>query len=117
MLKRENRLKKNRHFIYIYRHGETKSLGKIALTFAKTKVRPFKIGFSVSKKIGKSVVRNKVKRRMRSACANLMKNKLFNKSYNYIFIAREGIELMTMNEIENNMMSLLKKAGVINEVC
>ena len=54
---------------------------------------------------------------MRSACANLIKNKQFNKSYNYIFIARIGIEQMSVKEIENNMIELLKKAGTINEVC
>ena len=65
MIKRENRLKKNKHFNYIYKNGTSIKLGVLSLVYTKTKFKPFKVGFSVNNKIGKAVVRNKVKRRLK----------------------------------------------------
>ena len=113
MIKRENRLKKNKHFNYIYKHGESVKQGTIALVYNKLKVKPFKVGFSVSNKIGKSVVRNKVKRKMREAFKQLIP--LADRRYNYIFIARDGIVDKTFIEIKENMLKLLQKAGLLNE--
>ena len=113
MIKSENRLRKNKHFKYIYKNGETKSVGYIALTFLKTKYKPLKVGFSVSKKIGKSVVRNKVKRRLRESFCSMQKN--INPNYNYIFVAKEGIQNLTYFNIQKDMLSLLKKCELYNE--
>lgn len=113
MIKRENRLKKNKHFNYIYKHGESKRAGNVVLVYTKLKFKPFKVGFSVSNKIGKSVVRNKVKRRMREAFNQL--RGLVDKRYNYIFVAREGIDELGFFEIKENMLSAIKKAGLLNE--
>ena len=66
MIKSINRLRKNKHFKYVYKHGETKGYKLLLLTFVKSKISEPKVGFSVSKKIGKSVVRNKVKRRIKT---------------------------------------------------
>ena len=108
MIRRENRLKKNKHFRYIYKHGETKQQDALSVCFVKTKYKPNKIGFSVSKKIGKSHVRNKVKRRMSGAFMSIYAN--VNNSYNYIFVARSGIENLTYEQIKQNMINILKKA-------
>lgn len=113
MIKKENRLKKNKHFKYIYNKGTSKALNSIAICFAPTKIKPFKVGFSVSKKIGKSNVRNKIKRRLRESFCSLINN--FNTGYNYIFVARNGIENMTYLEIKQNMADLLKKCGLYVE--
>ena len=113
MIKKENRLRKNKHFKFIYKHGETKSYNALALTFAKTKIQPFKVGFSVSKKIGKSVVRNKVKRRLRE-CFCLMQSGI-NKKYNYIFIAKAGIQDLTFEQLKANVKTLLLKNGLYEE--
>lgn len=113
MIKRENRLKKNKHFNYIYKHGTSLRVGTIALVYTKLKIKPFKVGFSVSNKIGKSVVRNKVKRRMRESFKQIMN--MVDRRYNYIFIAKDGIAEKSFDEIKNSMLTLVKKAGLINE--
>ena len=113
MIKSENRLRKNKHFKFIYRNGETKVCNCLTLVYLKTKYKPFKVGFSVSKKIGKSVIRNKVKRRLRESFVSLYKN--INKKYNYVFIAREGIENMNYWDIRNNMVEILNKSGLYVE--
>lgn len=113
MLKRENRLKKNKHFNYIYKKGQGVSLGSMSVVYIKAKVKPFKVGFSVSNKVGKAVVRNKAKRRMREAFAQILPQ--VDRRYNYIFVAKTSIAEKDFLEIKNNMLALLKKAGLINE--
>ena len=113
MIKKENRLKKNKHFNYIYKHGTSVRKESMALVFIKLKVKPFKVGFSVSNKIGKSVVRNKVKRRMREAFLQI--SNLVDRRYNYIFVARPQIVEKTFFEIKDDMLQLVKKAGLLNE--
>lgn len=108
MLKKENRLKKNSQFSYIYKHGQTKHTSILSLSFVKTQYKPFKVGFTVSKKIGKSVVRSKVKRRLREAFRLLIDN--VNENYNYVFIARPGIEKVSFLEIKDAIFELLEKA-------
>ena len=71
MIKRENRLKKNKHFNYIYKHGCAVRGNKLNLIHIKTKFKTFKVGFSVSSKVGKAVVRNKVKRRLKAVISQL----------------------------------------------
>ena len=110
MIKSENRLRKNKHFKFIYKHGTTKSFDYLTLTFVKTKTSPLKVGFSVSKKVGKSVVRSKVKRRLREAFCALQKN--INQNNNYIFSAKEGIQNLDYWQIKQNMQELLQKCDL-----
>lgn len=114
MIKKEYRLKKNRQFKYIYKHGESKSHQKLLLIFVKTKQQPFKVGFSVSKKVGKSVVRSKVKRRLRACFAKLIAS--VDNNYNYIFVAKEGIADMSFDELLLSMKELLIKAEKFNDI-
>ena len=110
MLPKQNRLKKNKQFTYIYKNGQTKHANKLSLSYIKTKFQPFKVGCTVSKKIGNSVTRSRVKRLLREATRIELNN--FNKSYNYIFIAREGIDQENLNSIRKTIVSLLEKAGL-----
>ena len=96
MLKKENRLKKNRHFKYIYKHGETKVLNKLSLVYIKTKFKTYKVGFSVSKKVGKSVVRNKIKRRLRE-CFLSLSNVSENEDTEYKII--NGVRYYRLSEL------------------
>lgn len=108
MIKKQHRLTKNKHFQFIYKRGKTSHSKFLTLVFVPTKIKPFKVGFSVSKKIGKSVVRTKVKRRLRE-CFNLLEN-CFNGEYNYVFIAKKGIEDLNFWAIKREMEYVLKKA-------
>ena len=112
-MKRENRLKKNKQFAYIYKHGKAVFSNHINLIYIKSKYKPLKVGFSVSKKIGKSVVRSKVKRRLSEGFRSLMPN--VNPNYNYIFIAKNGIESLDYWQILTEIKSLITRAGLYDE--
>jgi len=113
MIKKEHRLTKNRHFQFIYRKGESKQTRFLILVFVKTKFKPFKVGFSVSKKIGKSVVRSKIKRRLRESFNQIEKK--INPNFNYVFIAKKDIDNIPFLEVKKEMQQCLKKANLLNE--
>ena len=100
MIKKENRLKKNKHFNYIYKHGKSVRCGEVVLVYTKLNVKPYKVGFSVSNKIGKSVVRSKVKRRMSEAFKQFIN--VIDRRYNYIFVAKQGSENLSSQELQDN---------------
>jgi len=111
MIEKKHRLKKNRHFNYIYKNGKLVHGSFLNLVYLKTKIKPFKVGFSVSNKIGKSTIRNKVKRRLREGFKLYINN--VNNSHNYIFVAKVGIECKSFLEIAEEEKRLLKKAEML----
>lgn len=120
MIKKEHRLRKNKHFQYIYRKGQTKQSGAMSVVFVRTHIQPFKVGFSVTKKVGKSVVRSRVKRLMTEAFNQIQKTEetgsaVLNKNFNYIFVAKPSIVGLPLESVKKEMKICLKKANLINE--
>jgi len=110
MLSKNLRMKSPSQFDYIFKKGNTLKNNKLLIFYSKSKTNSPKIGIVVSKKIGKSTVRNKVKRRLReTVLANI---NILNKNYNYIFVARCGIENLKYSEILSIITSLIKKSEV-----
>ncbi len=106
MLKKTIRLKRNNQFQYIYKKGDKAFSNSIILMYTKTKLT-FKIGFSVTTKIGYAVVRNSVKRKLSEIFRLLLPN--LNKNYNYVVIAKQGIDKMSFEDIKRDCISCLKK--------
>ncbi len=102
----DHRLKKKKQFAYIYRKGTRKSTKYLTLFVTPSKFSCFKIGYSVSKKIGKANVRNKVKRRLKEIvrCSTYPKN-----YFNYVLMVREGIENLSFVELENQVKEIFSK--------
>lgn len=122
MIKKEHRLRKNKHFQYIYRKGQTKQSGAMSVVYVRTHIQPFKVGFSVTKKVGKSVVRSRVKRLMTEAFNQIYNTQdkttgcgVLNKNFNYIFVAKPSIVGLPLESVKKEMKICLKKANLINE--
>ena len=113
MIKSQHRLRKNKHFQYIYRKGLSKQTNFLTVVFVKTHLQPFKVGFSVTKKVGKSVVHSRVKRLMTEAFNKIEMQ--VNTGYNYIFVAKPEISQLSQAEILKEMQKVLKKANLLNE--
>lgn len=111
MLEKDNRLTKRKAFGYIYKNGEYKSGNNLTLMYVPTKLKKFKVGFSVSKKIGKAHIRNKVKRQLREAF-KAFKTQINNR-YNYIVVAKPTITDKSFKEIKEELFSILNKCGMI----
>lgn len=110
MLSKKFRMKNNSQFDYIFKKGKTLKNSKLLVFYSSCKSKNPKFGIVVSKKIGNSVTRNKVKRYLRENIRLLMDN--FSKSYNYIFVARQGIENLNFNQIKEILTLLIKKSEI-----
>ena len=112
MLAKKNRLRKKKEFNFIYKKGEVYYSKFLALYVSKTKLPDKKVGFSVSNKVGNSVVRHKVKRKL-SEVVRLNINLL--PLNNYIFVAKQGSETLSYDQLKDNVFYLLKKAKILQE--
>lgn len=102
----DHRLKKKKQFAYIYKKGKRISNKFLTLFVIPSKYNSYKIGYSVSKKIGKATVRNKVKRRLKE----IVRTSDFAKNYfNYVLMAREGIENLEFLELKKQVKDIFSK--------
>ena len=99
----DHRLKKKNQFNYIYRKGERKSSKHFTLYIVKSKYSNFKIGYSISKKVGKANQRNLLKRRMKEI---VRINNLAKGGHNYVLQARIGASDLSFEEIEIQLNKL-----------
>jgi len=102
----DHRLKKKKQFAYIYRKGSRKSTKNLTLFVTPSKFSCYKIGYSISKKIGKANVRNKVKRRLKEIvrCSDFPK-----KNNNYVLMVKEGVETLSFSELQEQVKEIFGK--------
>ena len=101
----DHRLKKKVQFNYIFRKGERKSSKHFALFVVKSKYSNYKIGYSISKKVGKAHDRNLLKRRLKEI---VRLNNLAVAGNNYILQAKIGASELGFKEIEQEVIRLFK---------
>lgn len=104
--KSDHRLKKNSQFNYIYRKGERQSSKNFTLYIVKSKYKNFKIGYSISKKVGKAWKRNLLRRRLKEI---VRLNNLPQEGFNYILQAKIGAGELDYKAIEGQVLSIFKK--------
>ena len=112
MLNKINRLKKKKEFNYIYKKGNFVHSANLTIHFARSFRRVTQIGISISKQVGNSVVRSRVKRIISEACRlNIEKFAV----KNYVITAKESIVDKKSNEIEKELIAVLKKNKLLRE--
>ena len=97
VLKNKRSVGNKNYIIYIMKNSEAKH---------------FRLAMSVSKKLGNAVVRNHQKRLIKQVF-NKYKEEIL--SYDIFVIARNNSINLTYDEVENNIVYLLKKNNVLSE--
>lgn len=102
----DHRLKKNNQFSYIYKKGERVFTENFTLFVVKSKYECYKIGFSISKKLGKANKRNLLKRRMREITRLYIQIPSF---CNYVILAKENAVNLGFEELKTELIRLFEK--------
>lgn len=111
-MKKEYRVKKNKEFQEIFKKGKSFANRQFVVYSLK---RPgqthFRIGLSVSKKLGNAVKRNQIKRYIRQAFLELEEE--LQNEYDYIIIARKPAADMDFFDIKSSLVHVLKLSKVL----
>lgn len=114
MFPRKYRLKKKGDFQKAFQKGKSIATPYLVLyTILKEPPGYPRIGIAVSRKLGTAVARNRIKRRLREAIKPHLVN--LKETYDIIIVARNKIKGLEFNDLEKNLVYLLKKSRVIRE--
>ncbi|WP_323703559.1 ribonuclease P protein component [Mammaliicoccus sp. Dog046] len=106
------RIKKNNDFQRIYKMGKSVANRQFVIYTAENDCEHFRLGMSVSKKLGNAVTRNRIKRSIRECFKNHKENIL---PKDIIVIARNQSVDLSVVETQKSIEHVLKIAKVFNK--
>lgn len=111
-MKKAYRLKKDEEFQLVFKQGKSFANRQLVLYYlSKSEQEHFRVGLSVSKKIGNAVKRNQIKRYLRQAFLEL-EGQVDNRQ-DIIVIARFPTNNMGFHEIKKSLIHVLFKSQVL----
>ncbi|RJS60974.1 ribonuclease P protein component [Bacillus sp. PK3_68] len=113
-MKKTFRIKKDSEFQSVFKGGKSFANRQfVVYVYRKDLTVPFRIGLSVSKKVGNAVIRNRIKRYIRQSFTELKEEIL--PGYDFIVIARKPAAEMNSKEVKKSLIHVLKRAKAINQ--
>ncbi|KKI89754.1 ribonuclease P [Bacillus sp. SA1-12] len=110
-MRRKYRIKKNEDFQAVFKQGKSIANRQFVIYIMQNpEEKEFRIGLSVSKKIGNAVTRNRIKRLIRQVFLE-EKHKIAN-GKEYIIIARKPAADMGYHEVKSSLNHLFRKAKI-----
>ncbi|QQZ09451.1 ribonuclease P protein component [Heyndrickxia vini] len=111
-MKKSYRIKKNIDFQKVFKQGKSYANRQFVIyVLKKENQKNFRIGLSVSKKIGNAVKRNEIKRYLRQCFHELEGN--IKRDNDYVIIARKPAAEMNFHEVNKSLQHVLKVAKVL----
>lgn len=111
-MRKTYRVKRERDFSAIFKLGKNVANKKFVLYTLNQAQPHFRVGLSVSKRLGNAVTRNRIKRHLRHA---VMAHRAHLAHEDFVIIARKGVEDLDYHEIESNLVHVLKLAQIYRE--
>lgn len=112
-MKKRFRVKKEKDFSVIFKEGASFANRRFVVYRLENQKQHFRVGLSVSKKLGNAVMRNQIKRRIRHILMQYKHQVLSN--IDFVVIARKGVELLDYAEMEKNLLHVLKLSKIYQE--
>ena len=112
-MKKRFRVKKEKDFNAIFKEGKSFANRKFVIYRLENNEQHFRVGLSVSKKLGNAVTRNQIKRRIRHILIE-HKNQLV-ENVDFVVIARKGVEILDYAEMKKNLLHVLKLSKIYQE--
>jgi ribonuclease P protein component len=111
-MKKKFRIKKNSDFQEVFQKGESFANRQFVIyVLNKPAQGYYRVGLSVSKKIGNAVMRNQIKRYIRQAFLELKDDLEIDKDY--IVIARKPASEMDFFEVKKSLVHVFKRAKIL----
>lgn len=111
-VKKDYRIKSNKDFQLIFKNGRSFANRQfIVYLYENNSVNHFRLGLSVSKKIGNAVTRNQIKRYVRQAFLELQND--IDAKNDYIVIARKPVRDMNYHQAKSSLIHVLKIAKAL----
>ena len=112
-MKKNFRVKREKDFKEIFQYGTSFANRKFVVYQLENQQNHFRVGLSVSKKLGNAVTRNQIKRRIRHIIQNVQGS--LEENVDFIVIARKGVESLDYAEMEKNLLHVLKLSKIYQE--
>ena len=112
-MKKNFRVKREKDFKAIFKDGTSFANRKFVVYQLEKQQNHFRVGLSVSKKLGNAVTRNQIKRRIRHILQSV-KGSLV-EHVDFVVIARKGVETLEYAEMEKNLLHVLKLSKIYQE--
>ena len=112
-MKKNFRVKREKDFKAIFKDGTSFANRKFVVYQLENQQNHFRVGLSVSKKLGNAVTRNQIKRRIRDILQSV-KGSLV-EHVDFVVIARKGVETLEYVEMEKNLLHVLKLSKIYQE--
>lgn len=113
-MKKRQRVKKNEDFQRVFKNGKSFANRQFVVYFLmKEEQTEFRIGLSVSKKLGNAVTRNQIKRYIRQSIHEL-KDEL-KQNIDYVIIARQPAATMDFHDVKQSLQHVLRIAKVLKK--
>ncbi|WP_298831684.1 ribonuclease P protein component [uncultured Planococcus sp.] len=110
-MNKHQRIKKNKEFQQIFKKGKSFANRQFIVYVMKNEQPEFRLGLSVSKKVGNAVARNRIKRYIRQTFLELKDDLLPNADY--IIIARPQAASLDFHESKKSLEHVLKIARAL----
>lgn len=111
-IKKSFRVKKSGDFDALFKAKNSFANRAFIIYQRKNELTHFRVGLSVSKKLGNAVTRNRVKRHIRAALREITADSELIDA-DFIIIARKGVESYDFAAVKKNLSHLLRKSNVI----
>lgn len=111
-MKKSYRVKKEKEFQDVFLNRQSCANRRfVVYILKKEQQKHFRVGISVGKKIGNAVTRNAVKRKIRTSIYSLKDE--IDDTYDFIVIARQGVQELTSEEVLTNLRHVLNLAKIL----
>ena len=108
------RIKKNEEFQKVFKKGKSVANRQfVVYCLKKEEQTEFRVGLSVSKKIGNAVTRNQIKRYIRQTFLELKDD--VRQDMDYVIIARNQAATLDFHETKKSLEHVLRIAKVLNK--
>jgi ribonuclease P protein component len=109
----KQRIKKNAEFQTVFKRGKSVANRQFVVYCLEKEEDYYRVGLSVSKKVGNAVVRNRIKRYIRQTFLEI--HDQVHRNMDYIIIARNPAAKLDFHETKKSLEHVLKIAKVIKK--